>query len=52
LRRTEVHEILVVGKNNDGVGVSQEKMAPGFKGMHYGEELTIVNLVVSFCRGK
>ena len=52
LRGGEVLEIFVVRDNVDRGGGTFQIMAPGAKGLEYGEELLVVHVIVQFRRGK
>ena len=48
----EVGEVFVVGEDLDREGGSVEVVAPRFQGTDDGEEFSVVNVVVPFCRGE
>ena len=47
---TEVCQVLVVGEDLDGEQGSVEVMSPGFQGTDDCEKLSVVDIIVSFCR--
>ena len=52
LQFLKVGEVFVVGKDGDRVGGSSEELVPLQEGMYDGEELVVVNVIVSFSKGK
>ena len=46
----EIHQVLVVGEDLDGEKGTIEIVSPGFQGMDDGEELSVIDIVVSFGR--
>ena len=42
----------MVGEDLHGEGRAVEVVAPGFQGTNNGEEFSIINVIVSFCRGE
>jgi len=49
---SEVGEVLVVGKDLNREGGAMEVVSPRLKGANDGEELTVVDVIVSFCLGE
>ena len=47
---TEVRQVLVICEDLDEEWGSMEVMSPGLQGMDDGEELPVVDVIVSFCR--
>ena len=46
---TEVRQVLVICEDLDEEWGSMEVMSPGLQGMDDGEELPVVDVIVSFC---
>ena len=47
---TEVCQVLVVSKDLDGERGTMEVVPSGLQGADDGEEFTVINVIVSFCR--
>ena len=47
---TEVCQVLVICKDLDREGEAMEIMSPGFQGTDDCEKLSVVDIIVSFCR--
>ena len=52
LRAAIVLKVLMVGEDIDNEFGSQQEIAPVFKCMDDGEELTVPNWIVTFCFGE
>ena len=51
-RLSEVSQVFVVRKDLDHGGGTEEVVAPGIKGSHHSKQLSVVDIIVAFCRAK
>ena len=51
-RLTEVGQVLVVCKDLDHGGGTEEVVAPGIESPHYSKQLPVIDVVVAFCWAK
>ena len=52
MRLSEVSQVLVVRKDLDCGGGAKEVVAPGIEGSHNGKQLSVIDIIVAFCRAK
>ena len=48
----EISKVLVVGEDLYGKGGAMEIVAPGLQGANNGEELSVINIVITFGGGE